>query len=78
MDVKYVPAECVADWQKYYQFTVVDECTRWTYRETYAEHGTHSAHDFLLKLIEKAPFPIREIQTDNGVYQRTAGDEGKA
>jgi transposase InsO family protein len=32
----------------------------------YAERSTHSAHDFLLKLIANAPFPIREIQTDNG------------
>lgn len=66
LDVKYVPTACVADGQKYYQFTAVDECTRWTYREMYAEHSTHSAHDFLFKLIKKALFPIREIQTDNG------------
>ena len=66
LDVKYVPSECVADGQKYYQFTAKDECTRWTYREMYAEHSTYSAHDFLLKLIQTAPFPIREIQTDNG------------
>jgi transposase InsO family protein len=66
LDVKYVPTECVVDGQKYYQFTAKDECTRWTYRQMYAEHSTHSAHEFLLELIEKAPFPIREIQTDNG------------
>jgi transposase-like protein len=66
LDVKYVPTECIVDGQKYYQFTAIDECTRWVYREMYAEHSTHSAHDFLLKLIERAPFPIREIQTDNG------------
>lgn len=66
VDVKYVPSECVVDGQKHYQFTAIDECTRWVYREMYAEHSTYSAHDFLLKLIQKAPFPIREIQTDNG------------
>ena len=66
MDVKYVPSECIVDGQKYYQFTAKDECTRWTYREMYAEHSTYSAHDFLMKLIKNAPFPIREIQTDNG------------
>ena len=66
LDVKYVPAHCVADGQKYYQFTAKDECTRWTYRELYAEHSTQSAHDFLVKLVRNAPFPIREIQTDNG------------
>lgn len=66
LDVKYVPSACVADGQKYYQFTAKDECTRWTYREMYDEHSTYSAHDFLMKLIQAAPFPIRGIQTDNG------------
>ena len=66
MDVKYVPAYCVANGQKYYQFTAKDECTRWTYREMYAEHSTASAKDFLEKLVRTAPFPIRMIQTDNG------------
>lgn len=66
LDVKFVPSECVADGKKYYQFTAKDECTRWTYREMYDEHSTYSAHDFLMKLIKAAPFPIRAIQTDNG------------
>ena len=66
IDVKYVPSYCVADGRKYYQYTAVDECSRWTYREMYDEHSTYSSKDFLLKLIERAPFPIREVQTDNG------------
>ena len=52
--------------EKYYQYTAVDECTRWTFREMYDEHSTYSSKKFLERLIEKAPFPIREIQTDNG------------
>lgn len=66
IDVKYVPSYCVTDGRKYYQYTAVDECSRWTYREMYDEHSTYSSKDFLLKLIEHAPFPIREVQTDNG------------
>lgn len=66
LDVKYVPSYCITDGKKYYQYTAVDECSRWTYREMYDEHSTYSSKDFLMKLIEKAPFPIREIQTDNG------------
>ena len=66
LDVKFVPNYCVADGQKYYQFTAKDECSRWTYREMYCEHSTYSAKDFLVKLIRAAPFPIRMIQTDNG------------
>ena len=66
MDVKFVPSYCVVNGQKYYQFTAKDECTRWTYREMYEEHSTHSAWQFLMNLVRKAPFPIRMIQTDNG------------
>ena len=66
IDVKFVPAYCVANGQKYYQYTAVDECTRFCFREMYDEHSTYSSLDFLKKLIEKFPFPIREVQTDNG------------
>ncbi len=66
IDVKFVPNYCVINGQKYYQYTAVDECTRWTFREMYDEHSTYSSLDFLKKLIICSPFPIREIQTDNG------------
>lgn len=66
MDVKFVPSYCVANGEKYYQFTAKDECTRWTYREMYSEHSSVSAKDFLEKLVKNAPFPIRMVQTDNG------------
>ena len=66
LDVKYVPSECAINGKKYYQYTAVDECTRWTFREMYDEHSTYSSKDFLEKLVKRAPFPIRMIQTDNG------------
>ena len=66
IDVKFVPAYCVANGQKYYQYTAVDECTKYCFREMYDEHSTYSSLDFLKKLIVKFPFPIREVQTDNG------------
>ena len=66
VDVKYVPTECIVNGKKYYQYTAVDECTRWTYRRMYEEHSTYSSTDFLMHLIKNFPAPIREIQTDNG------------
>ena len=66
VDVKFVPSYCVANGEKYYQYTAVDECSRWTFREMYDEHSTYSSVDFLKKLILNSPAPIREIQTDNG------------
>jgi transposase-like protein len=66
IDVKFVPSHCVTNGKKYYQYTAKDECSRWTYREMYDEHSTYSSKDFLTKLIKRAPFPIRMVQTDNG------------
>ena len=66
IDVKYVPSYSVSNGKKYYQYTAIDECTRFVFREMYDEHSTYSSFDFLIKLIEYFPFPIREIQTDNG------------
>ena len=66
VDVKFVPSECVTDGNKYYQYTAVDECTRWAYRCMYAEHSTHSSIQFLHQLVKACPFQIKRIQTDNG------------
>ena len=66
VDVKYVPSECVTDGNKYYQYTAVDECTRWTYRCMYNEHSTYSSVQFLHQLVKACPFQIKRIQTDNG------------
>lgn len=66
VDVKFVPSLCSTTGKKYYQYTAVDECTRWTFRYMYDEHSTYSSTDFLVHLIKTFPAPIREIQTDNG------------
>ena len=50
----------------------IDECTRVVFREMYDEHSTYSSADFLQKLFKDFPFPIREIQTDNGTEWTTA------
>ena len=45
----------------------------------YDEHSTYSAVEFLTALIKISPFPIREIQTDNGTEWTRAliSDDGK-
>lgn len=66
IDVKYVPSKCVANGQKYYQYTAIDECTRVVFREIYDEQSTYSSKDFLLKTLSFFSFPVRKVQTDNG------------
>jgi transposase InsO family protein len=58
--------------EKLYQFTAVDEYSRWCFREIYAEHSDQSARDFLKKLLKAAPLKILEVQTDNGHEWRNA------
>ena len=60
IDVKYVPTRCVTNGKKYYQYTAIDECTRFCYRELYEEHSTYSSEKFLNNLLRAFPFPIRE------------------
>lgn len=66
VDVKYVPCHCVVDGRAYYVYCAKDEYSRWTYREMFDGHSTKSSETFLRHLVEHAPFPIFEIQTDNG------------
>ena len=65
IDVKYVPRSCLYA-KKLYQYTLVDEFSRWCYREIHAEHNDYAASLFLRNAVEAAPFKIHMVQTDNG------------
>ena len=69
IDVKFVPAVCLvneAKGQKFYQYTAIDEFSRWRYVEAFEEHSTYSSAVFLEHLIKAFPMPIECVQTDNG------------
>lgn len=51
---------------KRYIYTAINLAERFAFAGAYMNHSSASARDFLLKLIEVAPFRITEIQTDNG------------
>ena len=70
VDVKSVPACCLvnnAKGKKFYQYTAIDEYSRWRYVEAFEEHSTYSSAQFLKHLIQRFPMPIECVQTDNGV-----------
>lgn len=54
------------DGTKRYTLTAIDVSGRFAYARTYTNHSSDSARDFLKRLIQKAPFTVTEIQTDNG------------
>ena len=69
IDVKFVPESCIvgdAAGEKFYQYTAIDEFSRWRYLEAFQEHSTYSSAQFLEHLIKAAPFKILCVQTDNG------------
>lgn len=69
IDVKHVPSACLvneAKGQKFYQYTALDEYSRWRYVEAFEELSTYSSAQFLDHLIKAFPMPIECIQTDNG------------
>ena len=69
IDVKYVPAACLVGKAKglhFFQYTAIDECSRWRYVEAFEEHNTYTSAIFLEHLVKHFPVPIHCVQTDNG------------
>ncbi len=69
IDVKYVPKSCLvgtAEEGGYYQYTFLDEYSRFGYLEAFQEHSTYSSAQFIRNCVKKFPFPIECVQTDNG------------
>ena len=69
IDVKFVPSACLvgeAAEEKFYQYTFIDEYSRFRYLEAFREHSTYSSTQFLKHVIEKFPYAIECVQTDNG------------
>ena len=70
VDVKVVPRRCIADQQlRLYQYTAIDEHSRYRVLGAYAEQSTFSSADFLNKVVTHFAckgVAVECIQTDNG------------
>ena len=69
IDVKVVPTACIvgdAQGEKFYQYTAIDEYSRFRYLEAFEEQSSYSSAVFVEHLLKKFPFKIECIQTDNG------------
>ena len=71
IDVKVVPDACIvgeakAEGKKFYQYTAIDEYSRYRYLEAFEEHSSYSSTVFLEHMLENFKFPIKCVQTDNG------------
>lgn len=65
MDVKFVK-DPKSPFKRFYQFTAIDDCTRYRVLRLYARNTTRNAIDFLDQVKKAFPAAIQEIQTDHG------------
>ena len=80
IDVKFVPASCIvgeAEGQKFYQYTFIDEYSRFRYLEAFEEHSTYTSAQFIRHVVEQFPYAIECIQTDNGMEFTNRLNTGK-
>ena len=74
IDVKYVPSSCLKNsnviGKKFFQYTAIDEYSRWRFVEAFEEHSSYSSAIFLEHLVKAFPCSIECVQTDNGQIGR--------
>ena len=70
VDVKFVPFACLKNSQvigkQFFQYTAIDEYSRWRFVEAFEEHSTYSSAQFADHLVKAIPCMTGCIQTDNG------------
>lgn len=71
IDVKFVPDACIvgdakSEGRKFYQYTAIDEYSRFRYLEAFEEHSSHSSKIFLEHMLKAFKFKVECVQTDNG------------
>ena len=66
VDVKFVPLKCSVTGERYYQYTAIDEYSRYRILGAFNELSTYSSAQFVDEVVSQFPFPIECIQTDNG------------
>ena len=70
IDVKFVPTDCLVNKeQKLYQYTAIDELSRFRFVYGYEEHSTYSSANFLIRAVKwykRHGIKVECVQTDNG------------
>lgn len=63
IDVKHVPGAIAG--KRYFQYTAIDCASRWRYLRIFEEESSFHSVTFLKDVIERFPYPIRSVKTDN-------------
>ena len=82
IDVKFVPSACLvgeAKGKHFYQYTAIDEYSRFRYLEAFEENSSYSSAVFLEHVLKAFKFPVHCVQTDNGQeFTKHLSSSGKA
>ena len=65
VDVKYLP-KLADESSRRYLFVAIDRATRWVYLGVRSSKSGTAARYFLKRLLERAPFYVTQVLTDNG------------
>lgn len=65
IDIKYLP-KMADETSRSYLFVAIDRATRWVHMEILPDKSAKSAESFLQHVVDKAPFIISKLLTDNG------------
>jgi transposase InsO family protein len=65
VDVKFIEP-IAGSRKKHYQFTAIDDCTRVRVLRIYPRNNQKTAIQFIDYVLEKLPFQVETVQTDNG------------
>ena len=71
IDVKFIAPIAGVTEKKHYQFTAIDDCTRIRVLRVYPRNNQKTAIQFLDYVLERLPFRVESIQTDNGAEFQT-------
>ena len=80
LDVKYVPRDCYTGnepYERFYQYTVIDEASRKRFIRAYKEQSQDSTVDFVLRAFKFFGYKPKTIQTDNGQEFRLLNERTK-
>ncbi len=65
VDVKFLD-RLAFQGKRYYQFTAIDDCTRYRVLRIYDHNTVANAAEFVDEVRKALPFAIKQVQTDNG------------
>lgn len=70
INVKFASEACIvgdakSEGKKFYQYTVIDEYSRFRYLETFEKHSSYSFAVFLKHMLKAFKFKVECVQTDN-------------